>query len=105
MVKVLKVDGNGTGALEVGAFGFHIKITGRLARYALVVVFVLGSLYYAGFSRPQEILNVIKDVKRNTTRTNVMVGAIIKSMPTQQAKRAKEAIDADMLIFDKASGQ
>ena len=96
-------NGNGSGALEVGAFGVKIKLTGRLARQAMMVVGFAGGLgtviWYAAFSKPQLILVELRNLRTDVVKTQVMAGAIVDTLPTAQKLRAQKAIDERLAVL------
>jgi hypothetical protein len=102
-------NGSGSGTAEVSGLGFRLKLTGRLARQAMMVVGFAGGLatvlWYAAFSKPQLILQELKGLRTDVIKTQVMAGAIVDTLPAVQKVMAQKVIGERLAVLELAQAQ
>lgn len=91
------------GAIEVEGPGHTgIKFTGLMGRQALLVLGMAFVAWYVGYSRPQAILQELHAIRVEVVKSNITTQAIVESMPPQQQRDAKKAINERLAVLSMA---
>ena len=98
-------DKSGNGALEIGAFGLKLKLTGKLARYTLAGVTILCVTWYAGFSKPQAILDEIRSLRKETVSTKLTLQALVKTLPKTQQALIQHSVEDQLAMLKQLQGE
>lgn len=90
---------------EIGLGPAKIKLTGHLAKQAVIAFLLGGSVWYLGYSEPQLILKEVRSVHIEVTKTQVTAQAIVDAMPPLQQKQAKKMIEDRLAVLQLAQAK